>query len=150
MRPKDTKITNRHFFLPKDLNKNGSLFGGSLMAEMDKVAAMVAERHAGTEVVTACMDHLFFEKPINIKHHIILKAMINYVGNTSMEIGVRVEGEDPATGERSFYCKAYFTFVALKDNKPVPVQKVVPKSKKEKYRYNNALERVEFRKKYRN
>lgn len=149
MSPNETKIQTRRFFLPQDLNKNGSLFGGVLMAEMDKIAAMAAELYAGTEVVTACVDELVFSKPININDHIILKAMINYVGTTSMEVGVRVEAQDPKTKTISFYCKAYFTFVALKKNKPFKLNKLRPQTDLEKQRYETAKQRVAERKKRR-
>ena len=146
MRPKNTKIHNRQFFMPEHLNKKGTLFGGVLMAEIDKIAAMAAELYSGGTVVTAAVDHLSFDRPIDINDHIIFKAMINYVGNSSMEVGVRVEAQNPENKKVEHYCTAYLTFVSLdEEGNPRQVPKLSPKSKKEKRRWKKAEDRMKIR-----
>lgn len=148
--PEDTKINSRHFFMPQDLNKKGTLFGGALMAEIDKIAAMAAELHAKGTVVTAAVDNLAFKRPIDINEHTIFKAMVNYVGKTSMEIGVRVEAQDPKTKKIEHYCSAYLTFVAVDEmGKPRDLEKIYPQSPEEKRRFKAAQERIKYRKKVR-
>ena len=92
------------------------------MSWIDMVASMAAQRHACTEVVTASIDSLNFKHPIHIGDHAILKASVNYVGTTSMEVGVRVLREDPKTNVRVITTTAHLTFVALDDDRnPTPV-----------------------------
>ena len=107
----------RELVLPNDTNSHGNVLGGKVLHLMDLACAMVAMRHCRRPVVTAAMDNVEFLAPIPGGHFMILKAMVNYTGRSSMEIGVRVEGEDPRTGDITHTSSAYLSFVALDDLK---------------------------------
>ena len=91
----------------------GVMFGGVLMQWIDVCAGVAAMRHAGGAVVTASIDRLDFLVPVYVGEVVVLQAMVNYVRCTSMEVGCRVETEDPATRRRRYTTKAYLTFVAI-------------------------------------
>lgn len=148
--PRESEITMREMVMPGDANKHGTIFGGKIMAWIDIAAAMCAERHCEKPVVTAHIDDIDFLSPIKVGHHVIIKASINYAGNSSMIIGVKVESENPFTGEGRITTKAYVTFVALDEyGKPIPVPKVDPQTDDEKRRFENAKTRKEANKKLR-
>jgi len=114
------------------------------------VASMAAQRHCGTEAVTASMDSLDFLVPIRVGEIVLLRAMVNYAGRTSMEVGVQVIRENPTTGEQVVTTTAHLTFVALDANKrPCPVPPLIPETDAEKRRYRNAEIRVQMRKEMR-
>lgn len=149
-RPSDSAVETRYLLMPDEANPYGTAFGGVIVAWIDKVASMAAQRHCGKEVVTAGIDSLSFKEPARIGDHIVLKASVNYVGRTSMEVGVRVTKEDPYSGESILATTAYLTFVALgKDKKPSVVEPIVPETAEEKRRYENAKLRVKARKELR-
>jgi acyl-CoA hydrolase len=105
--------------LPGDTNALGTIFGGKVMQWIDIAASVAGMRHSGGSVVTASIDALAFLTPIHKGEIVVLRAQVNFVGKTSMEIGVRVEAENPRTGERRYTTKAYMTFVAIDtDGKP--------------------------------
>ena len=111
------------------------------------VGSMAAQRHCGKEVVTASIDSLSFKEPIRVGDHVVLKASVNYVGHTSMEVGVRVIREDPYGTKQIIATTAHLTFVALgKDKHPCPVAPILPETADEKRRYENAKLRVQARK----
>ncbi len=93
------------------------------MSWVDICAAIAAERHCKSAVVTASMDQLDFDVPLNLGDVVTLKAMVNYAGRTSMEVGVRIEKEYPRDERKSVKAAtAYLTFVAIdKDGKAIPV-----------------------------
>ena len=127
---------------PNDANPVGSVMGGRVMHLIDVAAAISASRHARTQCVTASVDHIDFRAPVRVGDLLILKASVNYVGTTSMEVGVRVEVEDRKTGERRHTSSAYLTFVALDDNRqPMLAPLVVPESPEEKRRHVEAERR---------
>jgi acyl-CoA hydrolase len=99
--------------LPGDANALGTIFGGKLMQWIDIAASVVGMRHSGGPVVTASIDGLSFLTPIHIGEIVVLQAQPNFVGRTSMEIGVRVDAEDARSGARRYTTKAYLTFVAI-------------------------------------
>lgn len=148
--PSESEIIMREMVMPGDANKHGTIFGGKIMAWIDIAAAMCAEKHCEKPVVTAHIDDIDFLSPIKVGHHVIIKASINYAGNSSMVIGVKVESENPYTGESRITTKAYVTFVALDEfGKPVTVPKVDPKTEDEKRRFENAKVRKESNRKLR-
>src|SRR5689334_3094321 len=114
--PADSRTETTHFVLPEATNALGTIFGGTIMQWIDEVAAIAATRHAGGIAVTAAVDALQFLAPIHLGDLVVLKAQVNAVGRTSMEVGVRVEVEDPKTGVRKKTTKAYLTFVATDDD----------------------------------
>lgn len=99
--------------LPGHANALDSVFGGQVAAWIDICAAVSAQRFARKPVVTASIDELHFLLPIRIGMVVVLHSMVNAAWRTSMEVGVRVEAEDPRSGERIHCCSAYLTFVAL-------------------------------------
>ena len=117
------------------------------MSWIDIAAAICAQRHSQRSVVTAHIDDLHFVAPVRKGWVVNLKASVNYTGRTSMEIGVRVDAENPQTGEQFHTATAYLTFVALgSDGKPEKVISVTPETDKEKARYEAAKSRVQRRK----
>lgn len=142
--PKDSAIESRYLVLPEHANHLGSAFGGLIMSWIDLIAAMVAQRHSEKEVVTLSIDRLTFIAPISVGDHVILKASVNYVGSSTMEIGVQVTKENPIKKESVRATTAYLTFVALDENrKPYKVPRLVPETEIEKNRYENAKLRQE-------
>lgn len=112
------------------------------MKLMDEVAGSVAARHCRTNVVTASVDRMDFFKPVFIGNLLILKSSVNYVGTTSLEVGVRIEAENLKTGEILHTGSSYLTFVAMDTKgKPVLVPQIVPETADEKRRYREATER---------
>jgi len=113
---------------------------------IDIAASMSAVRHCRKPVVTASVDSLDFRYPIKVGHMILLKASVNFTHNTSMEIGVRVESEDPLSGDRFHTSSAYLTFVALDENgKPTEVPSIEPEGELEIKRYKAAEQRRAYR-----
>src|SRR5713101_5444759 len=94
----ESALTTVRLMMPTDANVLGNVFGGAIMRYMDEVAAIVAWRHAGRNCVTASIDRMNFYAPVYVGNILILKGSVNYVGRTSMEVGVRIEAQDPVTG----------------------------------------------------
>ena len=133
--------------MPHEANPCGTAFGGVIVSWIDMVAGMAAQRHCGMEVVTAGMDSISFKAPVRVGDHVVVKACVNYVGRTSMDVGVIVIRENPYTGEQVAATSAHLTFVALDANKkPSPVPPLIPETPDEKRRYANAEIRVLHRK----
>lgn len=99
--------------LPEHTNAMGTIFGGQVAAWIDICGAIAAQRFCRRQVVTASIDELVFHNPIQRGHIAIFRASVNAAWTHSMEVGVRVEGEDPLTGVRTSTSTAYLTFVAL-------------------------------------
>ena len=128
--------------LPSHTNALGSAFGGTIMSWIDICGAIAAQRHAQMPVVTASIDYLQFVKPVFTGWIVNLKASVNYVGKTSMEVGVRVDAENPRTGETFHTASAYLSFVALDSNKkPIQVSPLVVETDSEKRRNADAVKR---------
>ncbi len=139
-----------HMVLPPDTNALGTIFGGRIMEWVDIGAAIVASRHCRMVAVTASMDALHFISPIKLGDIVILKASINFTHKTSMEVGVRVESEDPKTGQRHHTASAYLTFVALDDaGVPTAVPLIKSETSEEKRRFEAGRRRREERLKWR-
>lgn len=135
---------------PSDANRAGNVHGGSIMKLIDTAAGIVAHRHCRTNVVTASMDRLDFHEPVFVGELVTLHASINYVGTTSMEVGVRVEAEDLITGDVRHTNSAYLTMVPLGENrKPMQVPKIVPQTAEEKRRFEEGKARANRRKELR-
>ena len=145
--PSQSATETRFILAPHQVNAKNSAFGGIIMSWIDMTAGMVAERHCEGLAVTASIDTLSFVAPIYIGDHVIFKASVNYVGDTSMEVGVVVTKENPRTGEQAKATKAYLTFVHIDANgKPTHVPRLKPETSDEKRRYENAAHRVASRK----
>jgi len=145
--PGESAVETRYLVMPQQANPQGTAFGGAIVGWIDMVAAMAAERHCGTEVVTAGIDSLVFREPVRIGDHVVLKAAVNYVSRSSMEVGVQVIREDPRSGAQVLATTAHLTLVALDEHKrPVPVAPLLPRTPEEKRRCENARLRVRARK----
>jgi acyl-CoA hydrolase len=142
----ESQVIMTEMVLPSDTNALGTVFGGKVMALIDIAAAMAAGKHARSVVVTASIDALHFIAPVKLGEYIHIKASVNYAGQTSMEVGVRVDKENPLTGDLKHCATAYLTFVALDtDSKPKTVPTLIPQSDTEKRRYQAAVLRRESR-----
>ncbi|MGV8080278.1 MAG: acyl-CoA thioesterase [Syntrophales bacterium] len=131
---------------PQDANPAGNVHGGVIMKLIDTVAGVVAMRHAGSMAVTASIDRLDFYHPVFVGNLVTLRASLNFVGRTSMEVGVRVESEDVVTGERRHTSTAYLTFVALdKNGRPVPLPELILETAVDERRNREAKIRRESR-----
>jgi acyl-CoA hydrolase len=145
--PRASQMEAHYVLMPQHSNHYGIAFGGVIMSWIDLLAGMVAQKHCGCEVVTASTDHISFLAPIYVGDHVILKASANYVGRTSMEVGVKVLRENFHTGESMPATSAYLTFVGLDQQKrPAPIPGLCPETPDELRRFDNARLRVEARK----
>ena len=144
---KNTHVIMHELVLPNDANLLGNVLGGRVMHLMDMCAAMSAYKHARTAVVTASVDRLDFLAPVKMGEIMILKSSVNYTGKSSMEVGVRIESENPKTGHIHHTSSAYLTFVSLNENgKPQKVDDIEPENDMEIRRYNEGKSRHEERK----
>jgi acyl-CoA hydrolase len=147
-RVSDSQMTTVRLMMPTDGNVLGNVFGGAIMRYMDETAGIVALHHARKVVVTASVDRLDFYAPVYVGNLLVLKAAVNYVGKTSMEVGVRIEAEDALTGASTHTGSCYLTFVALDSNRrPTPIVPVIPITGEEKRRFREAAARRKLRKK---
>ena len=143
----NTHVIMHELVLPNDTNLLGNVLGGRVMHLMDMCAAMSAYKHARTAVVTASVDRLDFLAPVKMGEIMILKSSVNYTGKSSMELGVRIESENPKTGHVHHTSSAYLTFVSLNENgKPQKVDDIEPENDIEIRRYNEGKSRHEERK----
>jgi acyl-CoA hydrolase len=143
----DSFVEMTEIVFPNDANPLGKLMGGRVMHWVDICAAIAAGRHARRPVVTASLDELDFLRPVPVGGVVVLKACVNFVGRTSMEVGVKVFHEDRNSSTRKHVVSAYLTFVALDDvtGQPVEVPKVVPETEAEHRRFADARARREQR-----
>ena len=111
-----TNVEMTQIVLPSHTNNHGTVFGGQMAAWIDICAAVSAQRFARKPVVTASIDEIHFVHPVRRGMVIVLKARVNQAWGSSMEVGVRVEAEDPRTGDTFHCCTAYLTFVAINDD----------------------------------
>jgi acyl-CoA hydrolase len=143
---KDSIVEMTELVLPNDTNQLGNLLGGRLMHWMDIAAAIAAQRHSNRVCVTAFVDELHFHHPIRLGEVLRLKATVNRAFRTSLEVEVRVVADDQLTGKSRVANDAFFTFVAVDDNKhPVEIAPIIPQTKLEKIKYREALSRREKR-----
>jgi acyl-CoA hydrolase len=145
--PQETETHSRKLVMPDCINSGGSLFGGMMMSWIDKLAAMTAQRHSNSNVVTASIDQLAFLAPVYLGDHVVMVGRVIYVGKTSMEIRIDVWKENPIKGERMKCTQAFLTFVALdSQGKPHPVPSLILKSDEDKLDFEEAKERIAVRK----
>ncbi len=132
--------------LPQDANVLGNMLGGRVMHLVDIAAAIAAHRHSSSHVVTASVDSVDFRNPIRVGELIILRAHVNRVFNTSMEVGVKVFSENVLTGERKHTTTAYVTFVAIDETgRPKPVPPLILVTAEDRRRFREALGRRRIR-----
>lgn len=131
---------------PDMANFIGNVHGGDLLKMLDQVAYACASRYSGNYVVTLSVDQVMFREPIYVGELVTFAASVNYVGTTSMEVGIRVEAEDVRARTIRHTNSCYFTMVAIDDNgKPTPAPPLEIKSEMQQCRADAALERKEMR-----
>lgn len=143
----ESKTEQVHLLRYEDINGENRLFGGQLISWIDEVATTVAKRHTGMKVTTACIDNLQFKHPAFLDDLIVIIGYLTYVGNTSLEVRVDTYLET-LDGVRKPINRAYLTMVALNTegkSAPIPYGLKI-ESESQKYEWNSALKRIEFRK----
>jgi acyl-CoA hydrolase len=144
--PKDSKIIMTELVLPNDTNVFGNLMGGRLMYWMDIAAALCAGKHCNTPVVTASVDNISFENPIRLGNAVHIHASMTRAFNTSMEVYIKVWGEDFVNQQKYKSNEAYYTFVALDMNrKPMAVAGILAETEEEIKLFEGALRRRQLR-----
>ncbi|GAG12337.1 unnamed protein product [marine sediment metagenome] len=141
-----SKVEIAQVMMPEHANPAGNVHGGNLLKLVDQAGAIVAARHTHSNIVTASVDRFDFISPAYIGNLIIIKASINYVSKTSMEVGVRVEAECLRTGTHTHVGSAYLTYVALnKNDKPTQAPKIILETEDDRRRFEDAKKRREIR-----
>jgi acyl-CoA hydrolase len=139
---RETENETSQLMMPQHSNNLNNVFGGVILAMMDTAAAVSAIRHARASCVTVSVDRVDFREPIHVGELVIMKCSVNYVGRTSMEVGVRVEAEHLLTGVRRHTNSCYLTYVAIdKDGHPVAVPRLRLETEQEIRRNGAAKER---------
>jgi acyl-CoA hydrolase len=139
-------IVMTELVLPNDTNSFGNLMGGRLMYWMDIAFALAAMKHSGAPVVTASVDNISFKNPIKLGNVVHIEAKVTRAFTTSMEVHIKVWGENVIQQSKYKSNEAYFTFVALDaDSKPQPVHQVIAETPGEKELYEGALRRRQLR-----
>lgn len=145
-KPQDAFVIMSELVLPNDTNTMGNLMGGRLMHWMDIAAAIAAQKHCNCPAVTASVDNVSFSSPIKLGNLLTIEAKLTRSFHTSMEIYLKVYGEDLSAQYKYLSNEAYMTFVALDPNgKPRSVPELVPETELEKKMYEGALRRRQLR-----
>lgn len=143
---RESLINMTELVLPNDTNTFGNLMGGRLMYWMDIAAALACMKHCAAPVVTASVDNISFETPIKLGNVVHIEAKVTRAFNTSIEVHMRVWGEDPVMQYRYKSNEAFMTFVALDPNgKARPVPAIIAESEEEKKLFDGALRRRQLR-----
>ncbi len=128
-----------HWMGPLDANGAGFVHGGTVMKLCDEAAGLAAVKHSRSRVVTASMDRMTFRVPIHVGELVTFQASVNAVWHTSMEVGVRVDTENPRTGKRRHSNSAYLTMVAVDEQgNPMPVPPLATGTDEERRRESEA------------
>lgn len=144
--PKESLAVMTNLVLPNESNQLNNMFGGELLARMDRISAISAKMHSGSiQVVTASVNHVSFNQPIPLGSTVKLESKVTRAFKTSMEVYVDVYVYDYTTETFNKTNDAIYTFVALDEhNKPVEVPEIVPETELEIERYNAALRRKQL------
>ena len=144
--PQASESTMTELMMPNMANNLGNVFGGVILSLVDRVAAVAAIRHARQTCVTVSFDRVDFLEPIHLGELVTARARVNFVGTTSMEVGVRVEAEDLVTGERRHTNTCYVTYVAIdKSGHPVRVRPLQIETETDRRRHAAARARRSVR-----
>lgn len=144
--PKDTYVVMSELVLPNDTNTLGNLMGGRLMHLMDIAAAIASQKHCNCPVVTASVDNVSFQNPIKLGNLLTIEAKLTRAFNTSMEVYLKVWGEDLSSQYKYVSNEAYMTFVALDPNgRPRKVPQIIPETELETKFFDGALRRRQVR-----
>lgn len=145
-KPADSLVVMTELVLPNDTNTFGNLMGGRLMYWMDIASALAAMKHCGSPVVTASVDNISFETPIKLGNVVHIEARVSRAFNSSMEVYMKVWGEDVLHQYKYKSNEAYYTFVSLDPNgKPRSVPSLTPETEEEQKLFEGALRRRQLR-----
>ena len=140
----ESSVIMTQIMTPQDVNLAGNVHGGVIMRLVDTAGGLVAVRHTRANVVTASIDRLDFHHPVFAGDFVTLRASLNLVGRTSMEVGVNVQAENPKTGEVNHTASAYLTYVALDESrKPMEVPPLILETEEQRRRNREAQVRRE-------
>ena len=140
----ESSVIMTQIMTPQDVNLAGNVHGGVIMRLVDTAGGLVAVRHTRANVVTASIDRLDFHHPVFAGDLVTLRASLNLVGRTSMEVGVNVQAENPKTGEVNHTASAYLTYVALDESrKPMEVPPLILETEEQRRRNREAQVRRE-------
>jgi len=143
--PSDSKTVLTDLVLPSETNPLNNLFGGELLARMDRAASIAARRHSRRIVVTASVNHVAFNRMIPLGSVVTVEAKVSRAFKTSMEIYIDIWIEDRESGICSKANEAIYTFVAVDEQgQPVPVPPLTPETPQEIERYEGALRRKQL------
>jgi acyl-CoA hydrolase len=143
----ESKTEMSQLMMPQHANLAGTVYGGTILSIADGVAYVCASRHAGPNCVTVSVDRVNFHEPIRIGELVTFLASVNYVGRSSMEIGIKLITEDLGTGKKRHTNSCYFTMVCLNEHgssKEVP--RLILETEDEKRRHQDAEKRRELAK----
>ncbi|PKH52326.1 acyl-CoA thioesterase [Tenacibaculum sp. Bg11-29] len=144
----ETRITISELMLPSHANFSGKIHGGYILSLLDQIAFACASKHSGEYCVTASVDTVDFLNPVEVGELVTMKASVNYVGRTSMVVGIRVEAENIRTGEMKHCNSSYFTMVAKnEEGASVEVPGLIVNVDIEVRRFLKAVKRIEMKKK---
>lgn len=145
----ERSVTMAEVMTPDNVNLSGNIHGGHLLSLLDKVAYACAARYSGEAVVTLSFDNVLFKKPIHVGELVICQASVNYVGTSSMEIGIKVIAEDLRRREKRHTNTCYVTMVAVDKNlRPIKVKPLTLNNPIEKRRFLEAKLRREMRQQF--
>lgn len=143
---RDSRISIAQLMEPEHANNLGNVHGGWIMKLVDEAGALVCMRHSQRRAVTVAINSMVFHNPIKIGDLVILNAELTFVGSSSMEVEVKVQAENPFTGERTHTNTAYLVYVALDDNgKPATVPSLIAETDDEKNKLEEAKRRQALR-----
>ncbi len=144
--PRRSESLVSELMMPNQVNNHGNVFGGVVLSMVDRAAGVAAMRHSGKPCVTVSIDRVDFKEPIFTGELVTCRARVNFVGRTSMEIGVKVEAENLLSGEKRHTNTCFLTFVAIdSDHKPVEVPPLELESDEDRKRFREGRRRREFR-----
>lgn len=144
-----SRTTLTELMIPSYANFGGKIHGGILLSLMDKVAYACAARHAGTYCVTVSVEGVDFLAPVDVGDLVFLHASVNYVGRTSLVVGIRVVAENVTTGQSKHTNTSYFTMVAKNEaGQPTPVPELILENEEDARRFLEAIKRRELKTSY--
>lgn len=143
--PEGSKTTMTDLVLPSETNPLNNLFGGELLARMDRAASIAARRHSRRIVVTASVNHVAFNRAVPLGSVVTVQAKVSRAFKTSMEVYIDVWIDDRESGEKTKANEAIYTFVAVDETgSPIKIPSIVPQTQEEKERFEGALRRKQL------
>ena len=145
-RPLDSQVILSQLMLPSDANPHGTIHGGFVMKLIDEAGGLASMRHARHPTVTVAMDSISFISPVRVGNVLTLHGSVNWVGETSIEVGIRVEAENPITGEITYTNSAFAVYVALDNqDKPCAVPPLILETDEDRRRWTDGEQRQAVR-----